>query len=39
MEALHRTVDRIIDIGTALAESGTRLPRPAQVERRVGRTS
>lgn len=38
MEALHRTVDRIIDIGTALAESGTRLPRPAQVERRVGRT-
>ncbi|MEV3939265.1 flavodoxin family protein [Glycomyces sp. NPDC049804] len=39
MDALHRTVDRIIDIGTALAESGTRLPRPAQVERRVGRTS
>ncbi|WP_205328258.1 flavodoxin family protein [Glycomyces sp. YM15] len=39
MEALHRTVDRIIDIGTALAESGTRLPRPDQVERRVGRTS
>lgn len=39
MEALHRTVDRIIDIGTALAESGTRLPQPEQVERRVGRTS
>ncbi|GAA2148744.1 flavodoxin family protein [Glycomyces algeriensis] len=39
MEALHRTVDRIIDIGNALAESGTRLPRPSEVERRVGRTS
>jgi hypothetical protein len=39
LDALHRTVDRIIDIGTALAESPTELPRPRDAERRVGRTS
>jgi multimeric flavodoxin WrbA len=39
LDALHRTVDRIVDIGTALAESPTELPRPRDAERRVGRTS
>jgi len=39
MDALHRNVDRVIDIGTALAESGVDLPRPRDAERRVGRTS
>ncbi|MFC7247019.1 flavodoxin family protein [Catellatospora aurea] len=39
MDALRSTVDRIIDVGTALIASGTRLPRPEEVERRIGRTS
>ncbi|THV26517.1 flavodoxin family protein [Glycomyces paridis] len=38
LDSLRRTVDRIVDIGTALAESGTVLPRPRDAERRVGRT-
>ncbi|WP_051326036.1 flavodoxin family protein [Glycomyces tenuis] len=38
MDALRRTVDRIVDIGTALAASGTALPVPGEIERRLGRT-
>ncbi|MBV1856560.1 flavodoxin family protein [Catellatospora tritici] len=39
MDALRRSVDRIVDVGTALIASGTKLPLPGEVERRVGRTS
>ncbi len=38
LDALHRTVDRVIDVGLTLAGAGVDLPRPRGAEKRVGRT-